>query len=85
MPWQELCVLMEPLYPKGTTVAGRPRVPFERMPRIYFPQPRFILSDPAMEEALYVASPMHAFTGIYLGQEPPLDETTTCKSRHLLE
>jgi len=85
MPWRELCALIEPVYPKGTTGAGRPPVPLERMLRIHCLQHWFNLSDPAVEEALYDSAAMRAFAGIDLGSEPAPDETTVCKFRHLLE
>jgi transposase, IS5 family len=43
------------------------------------------LSDPAVEEALYDSLAMRGFVGIDLGREPVPDETTVCRSRHLLE
>ena len=85
VPWAELCALVEPVYPKGTTGAGRPPLPLDRMLRIYFLQHWFNLSDPAVEEALYESVSMRAFAGIDLGREPAPDETTVCKFRHLLE
>jgi transposase, IS5 family len=83
VPWRELCVLVEPHYPKPGN--GRPPVGVERMLRIYFLQQWFNLSDPAVEEALYDSAVMRKFVGIDLGQEPVPDETTACKFRHLLE
>jgi IS5 family transposase len=85
VPWAQLCTLVEPVYPKGTTGAGRPPIPLERMLRIYFLQHWFNLSDPAVEESLYESVSMRAFAGIDLGREPAPDETTVCKFRHLLE
>ena len=83
VPWQELCALIEPHYPKAGN--GRPPVGVERMLRIYFLQQWFNLSDPAVEEALYDSVVMRQFVGIDLGHEPVPDETTVCKFRHLLE
>jgi IS5 family transposase len=83
VPWRELCVLVEPHYPKPGN--GRPPVGVERMLRIYFLQQWFNLSDPGVEEALYDSAVMRKFVGIDLGQEPVPDETTACKFRHLLE
>jgi IS5 family transposase len=83
VPWRELCVLIEPVYPKPGN--GRPPVGLERMLRIYFLQLWFNLSDPAVEEALYESVSMRQFVGIDLGREPVPDETTVCKFRHLLE
>jgi IS5 family transposase len=85
VPWAELCALVEPVYPKGTSGAGRPPIPLERMLRIYFLQHWFNLSDPAVEESLYESVSMRTFAGIDLGREPAPDETTVCKFRHLLE
>jgi transposase, IS5 family len=84
VPWAELNVLIEPVYPKAVG-PGRPPVGVDRMLRIYFLQQWFNLSDPAVEEALYDSNSMRAFAGIDLGREPVPDETTVCKFRHLLE
>jgi IS5 family transposase len=51
VPWNELCALIEPHYPKPGR--GRPPVGLERMLRIHFLQHWFNLSDPAVEEALF--------------------------------
>ena len=85
VPWKELCAVVEPFYPKGSSAAGRPPVGLERMLRIYFLQQWFNLSDPAVEEALYDSASMRAFVDIDLGRESAPDETTVCKFRHLLE
>jgi len=84
VPWSELCVLMEPFYPKPDG-AGRPPVGLERMLRIYFLQQWFNLSDPAVEETLYDSQALRGFVGIDLGREPVPDESTVCKFRHRLE
>ena len=84
IPWQELCAVIEPFYPRPEG-AGRPPVGLERMLRIHFLQHWFNLSDPAMEEALYDSRAMRRFVGIDLGREPVPDETTILKFRHLLE
>lgn len=83
VPWQKLCRLIEPHYPKGER--GRPPIGTERMLRIYFLQVWFNLSDPAAEDALYDSAAMRAFAGVDLGREPAPDETTICKFRHLIE
>jgi len=83
VPWRELCVLVEPHYPKPGN--GRPPAGVERMLRIYFLQQWFNLSDPAVEEVLYDSAVMRQFVGVDLGREPAPDETTVCKFRHLLE
>ncbi|MET0106671.1 MAG: IS5 family transposase [Sedimenticola sp.] len=84
IPWEGLCGVIEPFYPKGEG-AGRPPVGVERMLRIHFLQHWFNLSDPAVEEALYESRSMRRFVGIDLGRELAPDETTICKFRHLLE
>ena len=78
VPWSEVCAVIEPVYPKGSPMGGRP---LERMVRIYFLQQWFNLSDPAVEEAPYDSPAMREFAGT----EPAPDETTVCKFRHLLE
>jgi IS5 family transposase len=83
VPWNRLCSLVEPHYPKGDL--GRPPIPLERMLRIYFLQQWFNLSDPGVEEALYDTLSMRSFAGVDLGEAPVPDETTICKFRHLLE
>ncbi len=79
VPWQELCQLIAPFYPKPGN--GRPPVGLECMLRIYFLQLWFNLSDPAVEEALYDSAAMRQFVDIDLGHEPVPDETTVCKFR----
>lgn len=83
VPWEELCALVEPRYPK----AGKGRRPkeLEQMLRIYLVQQWFNLSDPGVEEALYDSATLREFVGIDLGKEPAPDQTTVCKFRHLLE
>jgi IS5 family transposase len=83
VPWQELCQLIEPHYPKAGN--GRQPIGLERMLRIHFLQQWFNLSDPAAEEALYESASMRGFAGIDLGREPAPDETTILNFRHLLE
>ena len=84
VPWEELCALIDPFYPKPPG-AGRRPVGLDRMLRIHFLQHWFNLSDPAAEEALYDSRTMRRFVGIDLGREPVPDETTILKFRHLLE
>lgn len=83
VPWDQLCALIEPFYPKAGK--GRPPVGLERMLRIYFLQHWFNLSDPGAEEALYESRSMCRFAGIDLGREPVPDESTLLNFRHLLE
>jgi transposase, IS5 family len=85
VPWAELVAVIEPYYPKATSVGGRPPVGLERMLRMHCLQLWFDLSDPAVEEALYESASMRAFVGIDLGREPVPDETTVMRFRHLLE
>ena len=85
VPWAELVAVIEPYYPKVTSVGGRPPVGLERMLRMHCLQLWFDLSDPAVEEALYESSSMRSFVGIDLGREPVPDETTVMRFRHLLE
>lgn len=85
VPWKELVAVIEPFYPKATSVGGRPPVGLERMLRIHCLQLWFDLSDPAVEEALYDSLAMRSFVGIDLGHEPVPDETTVMRFRHLLE
>ena len=85
VPWKELESVVEPVYPKGSELGGRPPIELQKMLRMYFLQLWFNLSDPAVEEALYDSVAMRAFVGIDLGVEAAPDETTICKFRHLLE
>jgi IS5 family transposase len=50
VPWQALCELIEPHYPKPGS--GRSPVGLQRMLRMYFVQHWFNLADEACEEAL---------------------------------
>ena len=83
VPWERLCALIEPHYPKGDR--GRPPVGVDRMLRIYFLQQWFNLSDPQAEDCIYDSAAMRGFTGVDLGREAAPDETTICKFRHLIE
>ena len=83
VPWQELCAVIEPHYPKPGN--GRPPVGLERMLRMYFVQHWFNLADEACEEALYDSAALRAFVGIDLGRERVPDGTTLLKFRRLLE
>mgnify|MGYP002778568592 CR=1 FL=1 len=83
VPWAELCMLIEPYYPKAGR--GRPPIGLERMLRLHFLQQWFRLSDPGLEDALYDSNAMKRFAGIDLGREPVPDETTVLRFRHLLE
>jgi transposase, IS5 family len=80
VPWQELCALIEPHYPKAGR--GRPPVGLERMLRLHFLQHWYNLSDPGLEEELLGSESMRRFVGIDLGVERVPDETAVCKFRH---
>lgn len=83
VPWQELCAVVEPYYPKGE--GGRPPIGLERMLRMLFVQHWFNLADEACEEALYDSASLRSFVGIDLGRERVPDGTTLLKFRRLLE
>lgn len=83
VPWQALCEVIEPHYPKAGN--GRPPVGLERMLRMYFVQHWFNLADEACEEALLDSTALRRFVGIDLGREWVPDGTTLLKFRRLLE
>jgi IS5 family transposase len=83
VPWQELCAVVEPHYPKPGN--GRPPVGLERMLRMYFVQHWFNLADEACEEALLDSTALRRFVGIDLGRERVPDGTTLLKFRRRLE
>ena len=83
MPWQELCSVVQPFYPKGE--GGRPTVGLERMMRMLFVQHWFNLADEACEEALLDSTALRRFVGIDLGTERVPDGTTLLKFRRLLD
>ncbi len=83
VPWQELCAVIEPHYPKAGN--GRPPIGLERMLRMYFVQHWFNLADQACEEALLDSTALRRFVGIDLGRERVPDGTTLLKFRRLLE
>lgn len=83
VPWQELCAVIEPHYPKAGN--GRPPIGLERMLRMYFVQHWFNLADEACEEALLDSTALRRFVGIDLGRERVPDGTTLLKFRRLLE
>lgn len=85
VPWERLCAVVKPYYPKTPKRGGRQPIGLERMLRIHLLQQWYALSDPAAEEALYDSQAMRRFVGIDLGRESAPDETTICKFRHVLE
>jgi IS5 family transposase len=74
--------LIEPYYPK----AGGGRKPYllETMLRIHLLKNCFLLSDPAMEEALDEITPMRQFVRLTLSAPIP-EDTTIMNFQHLLE
>lgn len=83
VPWQELCSVVEPYYPKGE--GGRPPIGLDRMMRMLFVQHWFNLADEACEEALYDSASLRSFVDIDLGRERVPDSTTLLRFRRLLE
>lgn len=84
IPWTDLLRLINRYYGKVDD-NGRPKMPSERMLRIYFLQQWFNLSDPGAEEALYDSCSMRMFAGVELGEEAIPDETTILNFRRFLE
>jgi IS5 family transposase len=82
VPWQQLCEVIEPHYPKGQ--GGRPTIGLERMLRMHFVQHWFNLADDACEDALLDMASLRQFVGIDLGRERVPDGTTLLKFRKLL-
>jgi IS5 family transposase len=64
VPWCELLALVEPHYPKAGN--GWQPVGLAIMPRTYFLQQWFNLSDPGMEEAFYESPVRRRFAGVDL-------------------
>ena len=85
VPWTRLLALIEPHYPKAGRKGGRPPMLLETMPRVYFLQNWYALSDPMAEETLYDSEAMRRFAGIELGDDCIPEETTILNFRHLLE
>ncbi len=83
VPWDELCALIEPHYPKAGN--GRPPIGLERMLRLHFLQLWFNLADEACEEALYDTAVFREFAQIDLGEERVPDATSLLRFRRLLE
>ena len=83
IPWSRLLALIEPYYPKPGQ--GRRPLGLETMPRIYFLQQWFNLSDPQAKDAIYDSEAMRRFARVELGDDIVPDETTILRFRHLLE
>lgn len=82
VPWNGLLALIEPYYPKAC--GGRKPYPLDTMLRIHLLQNWFALSDPAVEEALYVITSLRQFARLTLSAPIP-EDTTIMNIRHLLE
>ena len=85
VPWQRLCAVIAPHYPKGSAAGGRPPLPLERMLRIYCLQQWYSLSDPGAEEALYDSLTLRGFAGVHTDADVIPDETSILNFRRLLE
>lgn len=85
VPWARLCALIEPHYPKGSALGGRPPLPLDRMFRIYCLQQWYNLSDPGAEEALYDSLTMRRFAGVHTDGDVIPDESSILNFRRLLE
>src|ERR1700746_2120450 len=75
--------VIEPHYPKAG--AGRQPLGAAELPRIFFVQQWFNLSDPQAEDAIYDSESMRRFAGVELGDDVVPDESTILRFRHLLE
>ena len=84
VPWDRLCALIEPHYPRSGRV-GRPPIGVARMLRMYFLQQWYSLSDEGLEDAIYDSQAMREFVGIDLAREQVPDATTLLKFRRKLE
>ncbi|TSE31881.1 transposase [Tepidimonas charontis] len=82
---KELAALIEPYALKAEAKGGRSPSAVEKLLRIHFPQPRFGLSDPAVEEALYDTPLLAKFVGLDLEVDVIADERTILRIDHLLE
>ena len=76
VPWQAICDLIEPCYPKISKNSGRPPYPLTTMLRIHVMQQWYSLSDPGMNEALIEEPTMRSFAGINLISDRIPEETT---------
>lgn len=69
VPWCRLLALIAPHYPKVRPKDGRPPMALETMPRVYFLQNWYALTDPLTEETLYYSEAMRRYAGIELGDD----------------
>ena len=84
VPWPALIALIEQHYPKASKKGGRLPHPLAAMLLIHLLHQWYLLSDPAMEEALIEVPTMRRFAGIDLISDRIPDETTILNFRHLL-
>ncbi|MEK6667854.1 MAG: IS5 family transposase [Pseudomonadota bacterium] len=83
VPWSDLVAEIAPFMPEGKR--GRPPFPVESLLRIHFMQQWFMLSDPAMEEALHDVPLFRDFAGLGGWDDRLPDESTILRFRHVLE
>lgn len=83
VPWAELCMAIEPFYPKAGN-SGSP-IDLELMLRMHFIAHWFNLTDEACEDALYDVITFRDFCAIDLGRQCVPDATSLLNFRHLLE
>lgn len=83
VPWGALLALIEPHYPK-TDRQGRQRYGLATMLRVHFLKQWYVVSDPAMEWALYDTQVMRRFAR-FGGLDNFPAETTILNFRRLLE
>ncbi|EAQ96134.2 hypothetical protein KT71_18751 [Congregibacter litoralis KT71] len=79
IPWDDLCALIEPHYPKPTkTRGGRVPLPLMTKLRIYCLQQFYDLSDPGAEEALYDRSRCAASPALNWAKTPSRTRVRSC-------
>jgi len=84
VPCTRLLALIAPHYPRVGSKGGRPPMPIETMPRVYFLRNWYALSGRMAEETLRDCEAMRWFAGIELGDDRIPDETKILNFRHLL-
>lgn len=85
VPWGEWVALAEEVWP-ASEGPGRPRVPAERMLRMYLLQQWFDLSDAGCEDACCDSRAMARFLGVsFLGADQVPDATTLLHFRRAAE
>ena len=83
--WSGLVALIALHTHKPGAKGGRPPFAVETMRRLHFLQQWFNLSDPGMEEALYVTPMFREFAGMGAWEDNLPGESTILCFRHLLE